>query len=240
MIANPVVADVPGSFLAGQKGTASVNLLRQQAMSAQQQRELAPQLAAASSQTALTGVAREGREQAKFKREENENLMKELAGDVVLAYSMDPGPSRDKILQSALSKATPGTSPSHYIDAILQTPEGEQREGLMTEVIKAAQQRGYLEAPAAPMKTAEQVEREIKIKEDQLGIDKAAQASRESELLQRKETAQQKAAELKPTMQKILDTAQTTAFDSEKTANDISLLAKDFERVQAEMVLMQN
>lgn len=73
--------------------------------------------------------------------------------------------------------------------------------------------------PTGP--TFKQREREIDIKE-------AAQRTRESELTERQAEVRRKAGELKPTMQKILDTAQNQAFDAEKTANEFDLLVDDF------------
>ncbi|MCP4365430.1 MAG: hypothetical protein GY800_09060 [Planctomycetes bacterium] len=70
-------------------------------------------------------------------------------------------------------------------------------------------------------KTPEQVDREIRAKERGLDL-------RESELANTQAETLRKAGELKPTMQKILDTAQTAAFDSEKTANEFELLIDDY------------
>lgn len=69
--------------------------------------------------------------------------------------------------------------------------------------------------------TMAQRERELDIKE-------RAQQTRESELVARAEEAERKAGELKPTMQKILDTAQNQSFEAEKTANEFDLLVEDF------------
>lgn len=74
---------------------------------------------------------------------------------------------------------------------------------------------------AATGPTPEQRNRELLVKEQ-------AQKTRESELVARAEEVKRKAGELKPTMQKILDTAQTQAFDSEKTANEFDLLVDDY------------
>lgn len=65
-------------------------------------------------------------------------------------------------------------------------------------------------------------------RERELGIKEAAQKTREAELEISAAETKRKAGELKPTMQKILDTAQTTAFESEKTANEFDLLVDDY------------
>lgn len=64
--------------------------------------------------------------------------------------------------------------------------------------------------------------REIELKE-------RGQTTRESELKERRAEVERRAGELKPTMQKILDTAQNQAFDAEKTANEFDLLVGDFQ-----------
>jgi hypothetical protein len=65
-------------------------------------------------------------------------------------------------------------------------------------------------------------------RERELGIKEAAQKTREAELEISAAETKRKARELKPTMQRILDTAQTMAFESEKTANEFDLLVDDF------------
>lgn len=65
-------------------------------------------------------------------------------------------------------------------------------------------------------------------RERELDIKERAQQTRESELTARAEEVRRKAGELKPTMQKILDTAQTESFEAERTANEFDLLIDDF------------
>lgn len=66
------------------------------------------------------------------------------------------------------------------------------------------------------------------LKSRELDIKEQAQRTRESELVERRGEVARKAAELKPTMQKILDTAQNQAFEAETTANEFDLLVDDF------------
>lgn len=199
-------------------------------------------------------------EQAKGRKQETATaeataLDIEVAGDVLASFAAGAGPTQDSILQRALAKAPPGSSEQAGIKDLLDTPAGKDRDSKLIRLTNAFQQRGLLKAPvAAPKasKTADQIERELKVSEGKLSVEEEklknipprktadqierevkvsedAQRTRESELLERQAETKRKAGELKPTMQKILDSAQTIAFESEKTANGFDLLSKDFD-----------
>lgn len=243
-IANPMVADIPGAFDRGRQMTQQQQLggLQQAALKQQMGYAGAKEGRAVSQEQRLGAQeqrlgAQEQRTQTEFGQEQDKRVASELAYDLLSAFSIGPGNNRDKILKNATAKAPDGIMKT-TIESLDAMPEGKEKEKRFIIMIKAAQQQGLLPKPSAPTKTAEQIQQEIDIKAKQAdtsriaaGTGIAAQRTREAELVARIEEGKRTAGTLKPTMQKILDTSQTTAFESQKTANSFDLLTRDFDKL---------
>ena len=143
-IANPKVANLPGAFIEGQKAAdeqqlnkATANLLQQQVIGAEQ-----------TNIEADVTQRRSG-----------------IAKNILGALIAGPGLLRDKILKSILDQPTTDSPTRETVTNILNTPEGEEREGKLKGIVEYSQQAGYLPKPAKPRKTQEQLDREAALKE---------------------------------------------------------------------------
>jgi hypothetical protein len=229
-IARPEIANIAGQFEAGRQSALQRRLIESKLAEQEQGVQLrgalsesvgTPQFQSNLRQFAVAQPQAAQNVQQVFAGISEENLRNAFT-NIQLAST---APIQDQNIRlEAAKESFEGRPEFQRALTSLQNATPEQREEMFKRMTRVGQQLGVLEEVKQPGITPEQREREITVKEQ-------AQETRESELEARTAETRRKAGELKPTMQKILDEAQTIAFDSEKTANGFELLSKDFDRL---------
>lgn len=230
MIARPQIADISGGFQRGRQSALQRGLLEsklaEQAKGTQLKKTLSESVGTPQFQSNLQrfGIAQPQAAQniqQVFEGISEQNLRTAFTNIELASIA----PIQDQNIRLEAAKvAFEGKPEFQQALTDLQNATPEQRVGLFRRINEVGQQLGILGGVQQAGITTAQRERELVVKEK-------AQETRGSELVERQAETRRKAGELKPTMQKILDTAQTIAFDSEKTANEFDLLSKDFDRL---------
>ena len=101
----------------------------------------------------------------RFKEVTDKNLMIEMSNDLNTALSLGPGQAQTDLLKQVLAKAPEGSAPQIVVNDMLSTPDPiALQEKLKTTTDRAIQQ-GLLQPMPKAEKTAGQLERELKAKE---------------------------------------------------------------------------
>ena len=147
-----------------------------------------------------------------------------------LAFSKDnDGEATRMMLDNALSQIDPNSSPMFYkgIESLKQLPDNQLFDGLI-RVYDRMQQTGL--APKSNM-SLQDAQSNISARIMEAETEKERTSVAKLQLDQRKLEFEAEKGKIPPTMQTILDKAQTAAFESEKTANEFNLLVKEGQRV---------